>query len=412
MQALKLIVPGQYWDSQIYQGRLYLFLLDGGLFAVDWDKIIADYAEKTSQQFAFACAFQRSDYLYGSKWQLFFGDSEVTNLIRGKFDRLAAQPLEIPRAVLERYRGMARPNPMPFPHADCTIYGQQMYVSSPSGVFRSTCNKRTVGPISGRPAQICDIPVNAVSAGWNTLAMAAGSDGLWQYSLGPSADYARDPGKLDERLTQLSEVSCAACNWNYYSIYCSSYETGGYLADFSVAYADETPKESSEVSELFGRDIPFDGHRERIRQFEEVIPADAIFQSKAYSWGCRDKICQATATGIKVVRYTPWAKTREERIRPLGGDLLPTDFGEPIAGSVALFGTVIEYENGLFVLASNGERFDIPGEPVNWRTFPRSVQYANHLHVVYDDRLEILSFNHDYFVDQPHKIMGIQGQDL
>jgi hypothetical protein len=49
----------------------------------------------------------------------------------------------------------------------------------------------------------------------------------------------------------------------------------------------------------------------------------------------------------------------------------------------------------------------IPGEPVNWRVFPRSKHYANHLHVVYDDRLEVWSFNHDYFLDQKKKRLGI-----
>jgi hypothetical protein len=31
----------------------------------------------------------------------------------------------------------------------------------------------------------------------------------------------------------------------------------------------------------------------------------------------------------------------------------------------------------------------------------------NQLHVIYEDRLEILSFNHDYFVDQEAKLSGI-----
>ena len=45
MQALRIIVPGSYWDSQIYQGRLYLFNMDGSLFALDWDETIEEYPQ-------------------------------------------------------------------------------------------------------------------------------------------------------------------------------------------------------------------------------------------------------------------------------------------------------------------------------------------------------------------------------
>lgn len=36
-----------------------------------------------------------------------------------------------------------------------------------------------------------------------------------------------------------------------------------------------------------------------------------------------------------------------------------------------------------------------------------NLPFKNQLHVIYEDRLEILSFNHDYFVDQEAKLSGI-----
>jgi hypothetical protein len=36
------------------------------------------------------------------------------------------------------------------------------------------------------------------------------------------------------------------------------------------------------------------------------------------------------------------------------------------------------------------------------------MNYENHLHVILDDRIEIYSFNHDYFLDQEEKNIGIQ----
>lgn len=36
-----------------------------------------------------------------------------------------------------------------------------------------------------------------------------------------------------------------------------------------------------------------------------------------------------------------------------------------------------------------------------------NLPFKNQLHVIYEDRLEILSFNNDYFVDQEAKLSGI-----
>ena len=50
----------------------------------------------------------------------------------------------------------------------------------------------------------------------------------------------------------------------------------------------------------------------------------------------------------------------------------------------------------------------IPGPITRWRVYPRSMNYENHLHVILDDRIEIYSFNHDYFLSQQEKEIGIQ----
>jgi hypothetical protein len=67
---------------------------------------------------------------------------------------------------------------------------------------------------------------------------------------------------------------------------------------------------------------------------------------------------------------------------------------------------IIELERALLVILSTGEQIVVPGEPVNWKIFPRSRFYENQLHVAYGDRFEIYSFNQDYFVDQAAKTIG------
>jgi hypothetical protein len=77
-----------------------------------------------------------------------------------------------------------------------------------------------------------------------------------------------------------------------------------------------------------------------------------------------------------------------------------------LTAATAPFGAVIEQINQLTVIASNGEEYVFPGELVHWRVFPRSRHYSNQLHLIYEDRLEIVSFVHDYFQDQQSKLAG------
>jgi len=73
------------------------------------------------------------------------------------------------------------------------------------------------------------------------------------------------------------------------------------------------------------------------------------------------------------------------------------------AGS-SLFGFVLEFDDGIIVLGSDGKTYARNEEPVRWRVFPDSLHYQNHLHVVMDDYIDIMSFNHDYLVEQSSKV--------
>ena len=78
-----------------------------------------------------------------------------------------------------------------------------------------------------------------------------------------------------------------------------------------------------------------------------------------------------------------------------------------IGGGTAYFGTIVEYNDALIVALSNGEVYPIEGDITRWRVYPRSINYENQLHVIFDDRIEIYSFNHDYFVNQRIKNFGM-----
>lgn len=108
---------------------------------------------------------------------------------------------------------------------------------------------------------------------------------------------------------------------------------------------------------------------------------------------------------MTVAQYCPW-ENEAERLRVLRRITFDPKRGNPVCGAVAPFGSIIELDRAIVVVRSDDEILTIPGVPVNWRVFNRSKQYENQLHVIYPNRLEIFSFNHDYFVNQEEKCSG------
>lgn len=378
MQPLKLTIPGKFWDSLIYKGRLYVFGRDGDIRIVNWDKLVCEWHLQDKLRVAMLCAFCRSDYLYGDRWSLLFSDEQVRELIQHKFEMLRKQELYLRADRLERFLVGRQDNDFPFPHTAATIYAETLYIASSAGLFRAKCNKKTKYPISTRIEKRWDCPISALAASYGTMALAAGDEGLFESGL--NNDWTAN--RADPK--QIYNENCVDCNWAFYSIYGSSHLVGGKLASFK-------------------KTTPLDGGFER--ELQSVISGTDIFSERGYSWGNQDKLCLAKPGCIRVVRYEPWTETK---LVDIGSIEIDRWKGAPVSGRVALFGTVVEYDNALVVIPSGlGKIVTLRGEPVNWRVFPRSKHYENQLHVIYDDRLEIWSFNHDYFIDQKLKVAGI-----
>ena len=393
MPPLKLIVPGRYWDSQIYRGRLHLFGMDGDILTLDWRKLIEGLQVRDDLRLAVRCAFRRSDYLYGVAATGIFHDAEIREIMRRRFHGLSQAPLEVGGQEIDGAGLGWQENRFPFPHADSEIYYRRLYVSSRNGVFAARCGGSTKHPVSTRVEPISEMPVSAVRASCRSLALAAGEEGLWQYSLDDFGD-----GSRTERV---SSRHCSECQWVFHSIYGSSPDGVGVLASYRKALSEWSDGEDPEQ--------PGGSRAEWRRTLDRVIPDSEIFSdfeepAGEYSWAAQDKICQASNGSIRVARYEPW--NEEAPLRRIGTLPLARHGETVVSAKVALFGTVVELDSGLVVICSDGKTLELHGEPVSWRVFPRSRHYENHLHVIHDDRLEVLSFNHDYLVDQDTKVSG------
>ena len=395
MSPLKLTIPGHYWDTQIHRGRLYLFDIEGRILTLDWDRLVEHLPTDNALKLALVCAFKRSDYLYRVAATGIFHDEEFKSTMNNRFSTLAETPLVIEKKQLKEASLGHQENLFPFPHADSTVYYRRLYVASQSGVFSANCNGQTKYPVSTRVEKLWDGPVLALGASCSSLALAAGEEGLWEYDLGSRFTELSEFAS-GRNLRSLAGQHCSECQWAFHSVYGSSSTGPGVLAAYR-----RTRGESDAPGKKWYR-----------RKFDRLIPEKEIFSdfeepTGVYSWAAQDKICQAANGSIRVAKYQPW--DQEAPIKRLGS--LPFEHhGETlVSAKVALFGTVVELDSSLIVIPSNGTILSIDGEPVSWRVFPRSRHYENHLHIIYDDRLEVLSFNHDYLLDQRQKISGISG---
>ena len=383
MQPLRFIVPGQYWDSQVYRGRLYLFGMDGSIITVNWDSLIKSLSIDDVLRLPLKCAFLRSDYLYGYQLQDLFSDPEVRDLVRDKFSRLAESSFSVSRKSLQTHKIGQQDNLCLFPHSDCEIYDRTLYVSAPTGVVKAGASGRTKYPISTRVEKCWDAPVHSISASYGSLALAAGEDGLFEFNLDFEWEYFV---KRYSNPKKIASQHCTACSWAFHSIFGST-QSGGFLASFNKEKSNEEPK---------GR-----------RSFDQLFTASDLWDKTGYAWGVQDKLCLATKQHISVLKYQPWEIDAEARIRSLGTAERTEGKGDVLSASSAAFGSILELDEALVVYPSMGDPVILQGEPVNWRVFPRSKHYQNQLHVIWNDYLEILSFNHDYLANQEQKLFGV-----
>ena len=157
----------------------------------------------------------------------------------------------------------------------------------------------------------------------------------------------------------------------------------------------------------------------------------------ALSWGVGDKICGLLGEEVTVVRYVqssvrePKSEAPEalfdsdgtippshkaasdaKRARPEAPfdsvGTIPLSAGaEVIKAGLTYFGVLLETTDQLLVYRSDNEVWSTPGPIVRWRTYPRAKYYENHLHIVAQDAVHIVSFMHDYWQEQKEKIAGI-----
>ncbi|WP_131753381.1 hypothetical protein [Burkholderia vietnamiensis] len=400
MQAVSLTIPGEFWDSQIYSGKLYLFGADHSLHVYHWaravDSVISRYP---AMQTAIRIAFLDGQILYTEPGRLLASDPAVRDVIQKQLLQLASTAdLQVNFDAAAGKFLKIRDNPFPYPHADSEVYYHQMYVGLKQGLFHASTSSLEGVNINDVQKR-WDSAVFSVKASHNytTLACAAGDEGLREFGVFDAEDKP-----TSSEPTLVSKRMCTACDWSYQSIFGSAPGASGFLASFKKKKISDTRYQ---------------------RVADRVVPSDEIFHGEGISWGCKDKIFNFKDGNLSVKTYDPRLGTSEiagvtnpkipekqfldKGTHDISGQGTLKSGDDIVSTAAAPFGSVVETHDGLQVIRSDNVFEFIEGEPVSWRVFPRSDNYGNQLHIIYEDRIEIRTYVHDYFVDQASKWAGI-----
>lgn len=385
MQPLTITIPGEYWDTYLYRGHLYLFHRDGSIETLNWDKLLSAVPVDESLELPFWIAYCGSDYLYDKRLDRIRNDPEISSSLQKRFVQLSYNDWVLTPEIRDVISEGRQDNPLLFPHSDVTVYYNKLYSGSTSGISYANVAGRTKHSISTRTYQLFDGPCTSIAASYGQMAVSLGEEGLIALDV-PTQGMVG----ISNNLQVIADNHCSGVEWAFHSIYGSSLRGEAFLADYHK-YQDWRRSGSTTWR----------------RKLLGIVSESKIFGAIGYSWGIQDKFFQATEDRVRVARYVPWSD-EGERIQRLDDIRLRAWKGSVIGAGSGVFGSVIECDNALVVIRSDDRVWTFEEEPVNWRIFPRSKHYENQLHIITDDDLRIVSFNHDYFVDQDVKTSGIR----
>ena len=376
MQAVELRLPGNYWDSLLYNGRLYLFTRNGEIEVHNWDAIVTGLGWRDDLKPLAWHFLARGTAWYSTEVQQLLRSPATADHLSALAAELSSKQRIIGSRLLARSLERIVESPA-HPHNDIVAYSNNVYVCGSSGVYEAALSHSDAMDFN----RIIDAPTMRMAASYKTLALAAGSDGLLEQSLTERWD--------GSEATQLSGNYCQNCSWLRFDLVGTSHgDSPGFLAAFS------NPNWLSDKGEAS-------------RSLLGIVDADQLFgRSEGYMFSAGDQLVLVHDGIMEMDAWNPYRRRKYSGV-DIGHSLLTHETisnkrlrnsGTIIDAAASVFGFVIEQEESLLVLANDGTTKRLP-EPVNWRCFPRSNRYVNHLHVTFEDHIRIYAFIHDYFLE-------------
>jgi hypothetical protein len=405
LSPLKIVVPGHFYDCQIYRGKLYLWTMDGFVQVYDWNKLV-NYVvmPKFTVRLPFVFGFMEGNFLYNKKVSYIFGEDVFHSVLLEQYQSLANQQIVIAAEDLAKAKLQELNVPLNELPIDTEVFANNLYFAVDSGIYRKvlhfSANEPSIGP---KDTQLWDCRVLSLRANkFPQIALSAGSEGLFELNLVKDATIRPQAIESVEETNvyRISNKPSSFSNYSFLSVFSSSYVEESFLALFNWKPLNDDLRVANRELKVY-------------RDFDRVYDEKTIFGGGANSdicWGIDDKIYRIKGDVLDILKFNNAANVEKGEVyyQALDSVKLPANIGRPISAGATYFGIVLEFTKGVVVLRSDGGITSFPKEVVRWRVYPRSKNYLNHLHLLLDDRLEVYSFNHDSLVNQATKRVGIE----
>ena len=141
MQPVKITLRGDYYDCQIYRGRLYLWTFDGDLRVYDWNELVKSLIKKETDRIAMTFCFLDGNYLYKSSLIELFKDADFRKLLVSKFDIIEKRQFTLTENQISPYLIGEQQTPTGLLSTDTEIYGNKLYLINDKGLFAGMAHR-------------------------------------------------------------------------------------------------------------------------------------------------------------------------------------------------------------------------------------------------------------------------------
>jgi hypothetical protein len=390
MPLVRLRIPGKYWDSLLYNDRLFLVRRDGAVEILNWDCLIdsltiQDPAHRATVKHLFA----RGRAWYALAIQDQIHEGALGTVLNEGIDALARTDLRASRHQLKDAH-LATVQIDDFPTTDFEAYGNVLFAASTDGVVAAHLKRLDQIDLS-RSSLITDTPALRVTASYGMLAIAGGVEGLFEVPVRHLDEYYSYWDAIPSRPEYISSTPAYSCNYIRFDLAASTPGEGGYVGAFTRPRAGTA------------EDRSYEGYD---RQLLDTLDSKEIFDLEGgLLFGGGDRLMLATDKQYRSGGWDPYKRKKDVQLF----DALDAIYSspsqidaprrrEPIDAALTVFGAVYEYEGSLVIAGTDGVQHLIRGEPVAWRVFPRSRRYLNQLHVIRNEYVDVFATSHDYFL--------------
>ncbi|MEI8656653.1 hypothetical protein [Vibrio sp. Hal054] len=337
MSCFKVNILGDFVDSYIYSG--YLFVVDSNykLSVYKWSDLVGDS-------------------LLGVDSKDKKSIERITNDSREKISLNVTKNITIKQETLAKH--LTDSYEIGVWPTDINIFSNNLYISSELGVTHLKFEYSN-GTLSKATKMFDEMVFTLSPNSFGRFAIAAGKSGVLSYT--PFSRYFNR-----DHIKPIIESTCIDLDWQSTTLFAE--------VNDAIVRCDFSPMpENSD-------DLTRDDYFYLVNRVKQEKPKTNYLDSLSYAWVAGNKVYAIGKNGSIYTGFTNNSELIEHNIGSLDANIE--------RARTAAFGTIIEKDNKLLILSKGAIKKHADGF-VSWRVFPRAKNYANQLHIIRDEYIEL-----------------------